>query len=384
MKFLGVMTGTSCDGLDAACSDFQKQNWKSLWTKSAPYPPVLRKRVLAAQLPAAKLSIREWGELHRDLGIWMARSIQNMLLRTPLWMRPDAIACHGQTVAHFPAAKKLGFTIQLGDPTRITEATGLSVISNFRDGDMAAGGEGAPLAPRFHKFIAGSRAGISIHNLGGISNLTYLGPKNLILAFDTGPANLWIDAAAELVTRGKQKFDHNGELARTARLQPGANKTIAQILRDPFFRRPPPKSTGRDDFPFSKLSNATKTRDASLVATATAITVESIARAYETFVLKKNLPLHTIYFTGGGARNRFLIKSLRARLSEIRIAPLTELGIDPHYLEANAFAYFGHLALQGQALGGAWTGVRDWAPPAHITPGRAWPRIVQQLAREAL
>src|SRR5205085_10140307 len=121
-------------------------------------------------------------------------------------------------------------------------------------------------------------------------------------------------------------------------------------------------------------SNATKTRDASLVATATAITVESIARAYETFILKKNLPLHTIYFTGGGARNRFLIKSLRARLSEIRIAPLTELGSDPHYIEANAFAYFGHLALQGQPLGGAWTGVRNWAPPAHITPGRAWPR----------
>jgi 1,6-anhydro-N-acetylmuramate kinase len=94
--------------------------------------------------------------------------------------------------------------------------------------------------------------------------------------------------------------------------------------------------------------------------------------------------LHTIYFTGGGARNRFLIASIAARLSEIRIAPLTELGVDPHYVEANAFAYLGYHALQGQALGGAWTGAGDWAPPAHITPGRAWPQIVRQLAREAL
>ena len=381
MKILGIMTGTSCDGLDVACADFQKRKWKPLWSKSAPYPPALRKRVLAAQLPDGKLSLREWGELHRDIGIWIARGIQSILAKTPAHMRPVAIACHGQTVAHFPSAKKLGFTIQLGDPARIAEATGLTVISNFRDGDMAAGGEGAPLAPRFHKFIAGSRTGISIHNLGGISNLTYLGPKNLILAFDTGPANLWVDAATELVTRGKRKFDHNGALARGARPDFAA---VHPILENKFFLRHPPKSTGRDDFPFSILLNATSVRDASLIATATAITVESIARVYEKFVLKKDLPLHRIYFSGGGARNRFLIESLGVRLSGIRIAPLTELGVDPHYLEAVAFAYFGYLALKGHALGGAWTAVRDWAPPARVTPGRAWPQIVRQLAREVL
>jgi anhydro-N-acetylmuramic acid kinase len=381
VKILGVMTGTSCDGLDVACADFQKQNWKSLWTKSAPYPLPLRNRVLAAQLPEAKLSVREWGELHRDLGLWIARAIRSILAKIPDRILPEAIAFHGQTVAHFPAAKKLGFTTQLGDPSRITEATGLTVISNFREGDMAAGGEGAPLAPRFHKFIAGSRTGISIHNLGGISNLTYLGAKDLILAFDTGPANLWIDAAAELVTRGKQKFDRSGDLAGSA--QPDL-RAVDRTLKNNFFHRPPPKSTGRDDFPFSMLLDATGSRDASLVSTATTITVESMACAYETFILKKKLPLHTIYFSGGGARNRFLIESLRARLNGIRIASLTELGVDPHYVEANAFAYFGYLALQGRALGGGWTGVRDWAPPAHITPGRAWTQIVRQLAREAL
>jgi anhydro-N-acetylmuramic acid kinase len=385
MRILAVMTGTSCDGLDAACADFSLRGWKSLWTKSAPYPRTVRQRVLAAQLPKSKLSLREWGELHRDLGIWIAGALQKILVETPSNLRPQAIASHGQTVAHFPAANKKGFTIQLADPSRIAEVTGLTVISNFRDGDMAAGGEGAPLAPRFHKFIAGSRTGISIHNLGGISNLTYLGPKNLILAFDTGPANLWIDAAAELVTRGRQKFDRNGVLARagTAKLQLGANIAIEKILRNKFFHRPPPKSTGRDGFPFQKLLQTTRARDASLIAIATRITVKSIAGAYENFILKKNLPLHTIYFTGGGAKNSFLLESLERRLPKIRIAPLTELGVDPHYLEANAFAYFGYLALQGHALGGPWTGVPVWAPPAHITPGRNWRQIVRQLARGA-
>jgi anhydro-N-acetylmuramic acid kinase len=378
MKILGVMTGTSCDGMDAACAEFSRNGWESLWTKSAPYPRALRDRVLSAQLPNSKLSLREWGELHRDLGIWIARTLQKILGKTPPHLRPQAIASHGQTVAHFPAANKQGFTIQLADPSRIAELTGLTVISNFRDGDMAAGGEGAPLAPRFHKLIAGSRTGISIHNLGGISNLTYLGPKNLILAFDTGPANLWIDAATELITRGKQKFDRNGALGRTAQFDGSA---VEAVLHDQFFRRRPPKSTGRDDFPFRKLLQTTSVRDAGLVATATAITVKSIARAYSDFILKKNLPLDTIYFTGGGARNSFLIESLRKHLPGIRIAQLTELGVDPYYLEANAFAYFGCLALRGHAVGGHWTGVCDWAPPARVIPGRNWSQIVRRLAR---
>src|SRR5262249_8509422 len=151
-------------------------------------------------------------------------------------------------------------------------------------GDMAAGGEGAPLAPRFHKLIAGSRTGIAIHNLGGISNLTYLGPGNLIVAFDTGPGNLWIDAAAGLVTGARLRFDRNGLLAREGEADLAA---VERILRDRFFRRPAPKSTGRDDFPFAKLLAATRARDVELVATATAITVESIARAYGDFILKR-------------------------------------------------------------------------------------------------
>jgi anhydro-N-acetylmuramic acid kinase len=117
-----------------------------------------------------------------------------------------------------------------------------------------------------------------------------------------------------------------------------------------------------------------------LVATATAITVESIARAYGDFILKKKLPLAGIYFSGGGSRNKFLMNCLRRRLSGIGISKVEDLGVDGRYLEATAFAYFGFLALLGCPLGGPWTGVSGWAPPAHIIPGRNWPQIVRRIA----
>jgi anhydro-N-acetylmuramic acid kinase len=375
MKVAGIMTGTSCDGLDIACLKLSRDSWKSLWARSAPFPAALRKRVLECQLRSAKLSPREFGELHRDIGVWTANSVARILKSVSGAEQPDAIANHGQTVAHFPASRRMGFTLQLGDPTRIALATGLTVISNFRDGDMAAGGEGAPLAPRFHKCLAQriSKTPIAFHNLGGISNLTYI-DKTATLAFDSGPGNAWIDAASELVA--KKRFDQNGRIAARGKVDSGA---VEKILAIEYFRRRPPKSTGRDDFPFSLLLEATRARNENLVATATAITLESIARAYEKFVPRS---LKAIYFCGGGARNTFLLASLRSRLSGVEIKTVDEIGFDLRCLEAQAFAYFGYLSLCGEALGGAWTGVDRWAPPGHITPGRNWGKIVRMLSGE--
>lgn len=364
MNIAGIMTGTSCDGLDIACLQFRGKSWKQLWANSAPYPLALRQRVLAAQLPGTKLSLKEYGRLHRDLGEW----IGSLAAKFVKDRRVDAIACHGQTVAHFPAN---GFTIQLADPARIAHATGLTTISNFRDGDMAAGGEGAPLAPRFHRALMNDEVGVAIHNLGGISNLTYLGPGGLVLAFDTGPANLWIDAAAELVA--KKPFDRDGKLAAAATPDFHA---VERILKRKFFSKAPPKSTGRDDFPFQVLLEATRARDARLAATATALTVESIGRAYEKFILKRGHPLRAIRFAGGGARNRFLMQSLQRRLSGIEVTTLE----NNKYLEAQAFAYFAFLAFKGAALGGPWTGADPKAPSAHIIPGKNWPQLVRKLS----
>lgn len=378
MKIAGIMTGTSCDGLDISCVRFHGDSWKPLWSRSSSYPAALRKRVLDCQSPGAKLSLREFGELNRDLGVWIAEAVSRILKSIPAAQKPDAIANHGQTVAHFPARKKQGFTIQLADPTRIAAATGLTLISNFRDGDMAAGGEGAPLAPRFHQLLARriSKNPIAIHNLGGISNLTVIS-GDTVVAFDTGPGNAWIDAATELATG--HRYDRNGSMASRGHADSAA---VEKVLAMNYFHRPPPKSTGRDDFPFSLLLNSTRQRDSNLVATATAITAESIARAYDQFVTKRHA-IEAIYFCGGGALNKFLLQSIRRRLPSIGVTTLDEASFDSRYLEAQAFAYFGSLALLGHSLGGAWTGVTGWAPSAHIIPGRNWPKIVRKLAREA-
>jgi len=171
-----------------------------------------------------------------------------------------------------------------------------------------------------------------------------------------------------------KRYDRNGRIAEGGRAD---WRAVEKILAMKYFQRRPPKSTGRDDFPFSLLLEATPERNANLVATATAITVESIARAYKKFAPRD---VRAIYLCGGGARNRFLLRSLQNRLPAIQIRD--DLGMDPQYIEAQAFAYFGYLTLRGQALGGSWTGVNDWAPPGHITPGRNWARIVQMLSGE--
>lgn len=387
IRILGVMTGTSCDGLDAACIEIgHGGGWRPLWSATAPYPAELRKRVLEAQLPAARRSFREFLELQRDLGDWYGVSLRRILGRSTARGRPDAIANHGQTVAHFPGPRRRGMTLQLGDPTRIARATGLTVISQFRDGDMAAGGQGAPLAPLFHKVLAREldRAGhgVSLHNIGGISNLTYVSPGGReVIAFDTGPGNIWIDAATSEATRGRQRIDRGGRLG--ARGEPD-RKAIERVLSHPYFSVPPPKSTGRDDFPFRMLRSATRSRGSDLVATATGVTIESIARAYERHILRRKLPLGGVFVSGGGARNRTLMAGLKARLPGVGIRTLTEGGFDSQLLEAQAFAYFGYLTLVGAPLGGSWTGCRGFGPPGHIVPGLNWGELCVLLTKSPL
>lgn len=382
LRVLGVMTGTSCDGLDGACIEVARDGgWAPRWSASAPYPLALRRRVLDAQLPEARHSLRQLLELHRDLGEWYGSALGRILGRQGHRGRPDAIANHGQTVAHFPAVKRMGMTLQLGDPTRIARATGLTVISLFRDGDMAAGGQGAPLVPLFHRMLARTldpeNHGVSIHNLGGISNLTCVSRSGRkVLAFDTGPGNIWIDAAAAKATSGRLRIDRGGALA--ARGAPD-ERAIERVLSHPFFSAPPPKSTGRDDFPFRLLLSATRARGPDLVATATQVTIESVARAYERHVLGAGIPLRRIFISGGGARNRTLMAGLRKRLAGLDVRTLTEAGFDGQLLEAQSFAYFGYLTLMGSPLGGLWTGCRGFGPPGHIVPGLNWKRLCSRL-----
>jgi anhydro-N-acetylmuramic acid kinase len=361
--------------------EIDASGWAPAWEASVPYPRALRERVLTIQTPGAERGLETLLELDRDLGEWYGTTLAKILRSK---RRPaDVIANHGQTVAHHPAPDGMGVTLQLGDPTRIARATGLTVIAEFRKGDMAAGGEGAPLLPLFHKLLSAHLdrlgQGLSIHNLGGISNLTYIAPKGSpqdVLAFDTGPANIWIDAAAELATAGRKKIDEDGKLAARGKIDiPG----VRRALNHPYFKKQVPKSTGRDDFPFELLLAATRARGADLVATATAVTVESIGLAYEAWIIGKRRPLGAILLCGGGARNPVLVGWLQDRLSGVPVEPIESVGLSGKVIEAQGFALFGYLALNGKPLGGSWTGVKEFGPPAHIVPGKNWSAVLEKL-----
>jgi len=383
MRILGVMTGTSCDGLDCVCVEVDANgSWKILWNDSAKYPPKLKEQVLRFQLPKQKNSVLEILKLNRDLGTWYGQCLQKLIgAHDP---KPQVIACHGQTVAHFPDDE---VTLQLGDPARIAQITKLTVVSQFRAGDMAAGGQGAPLLPLFHKILIDKLSadqnlpeGIAIHNLGGISNLTYLGPKDSpfeVFAFDTGPANIWIDDAVLKATRGKSTFDKNGALGRKGKVDAQA---VKKAMKHPFFKKEAPKSTGRDDFPFSYFQKLTRARGNDLIATATAVTVESIARAYEDTIISNGLPLAAIFLAGGGAKNSLLLDWLTDRMPSVYIQPISELGFDDQIIEALGFAIFGFLSLMGEPLGGPWTGVDGFGPPGQITPGENWIDVASQIS----
>ncbi|MBI3535344.1 MAG: anhydro-N-acetylmuramic acid kinase [Deltaproteobacteria bacterium] len=370
MKILGVMTGTSCDALDAACVLVGKNKFRLLWTDTKTYPSNLKSRVLEIQKPKSTHSLEKILILDRDLGIWYGRTLNQMIAsRAEI---PDVIANHGQTVAHFPYAKNGGVTLQLGNPAWIAKHTGLTLISNFRIGDMSASGQGAPLVPVFHKFIAQKlhllvNKGVVFHNIGGISNFTYMGPRGTVIALDTGPGNIWIDAATEFVT--KKKYDKGGKLALLGKTN---EKVLNKLLRHPFFKKPPPKSCGRDDFTASMFLREFTKRTPDVVTTATMVSVRSIILAYERWILKRKLPLGTVYFCGGGAKNDFLLKEIQKLLPKAEVKTIEDLGFDSKYMEAQAFAYLGYLVLQGKTLTGSWTGAQGYVPSAQILPGKKY------------
>ncbi len=381
ISIAGVMTGTSCDGIDIASIEFDPESWTPKWEASLPYPKKLRERVFKLQAPDVKTTVEEIFSLHTEIGDWIGEVTLDLIEGLSAEERPAVLAMHGQTIAHHPSKRPHAFTVQLGDPTRVAEKTGRTVISNFRQGDMAADGEGAPLVPIYHYLLSsilpGSSEGIALHNLGGISNFTYIDPSGKMIAFDTGPANVWIDAAVEKITKGKKKFDGGGKLS----LQGNVNfKILKELLKHPYLKKPAPKSTGRDDFPpelFLRKAKALKGSD--LVATATAFTVETIAQAYERFILRERLPLSSIYLCGGGAKNEAIRHWLSDRLDGIQVQTIEEHGFESQYIEAQAFAFLGYRSLLGLPLGGNWTGVDRFGPPGMITPGKNWTEVLKSL-----
>lgn len=357
MLIVGLMSGTSLDGVSAALVEIEGETAETLrwemrgWCTVA-YDEVRRRSIHDAIVggSAAKLCT-----LQAELGEWFAEAVHRVCDEAGVPLDAvDLVGSHGQTVWHEPpAAGRRGATLQLGDPATIAERTGCDVVSDFRSRDMAAGGHGAPLVPWVDRVLfAEEGRARALQNLGGIGNFTRVPPRGAhepLLAFDTGPANALIDAAVHLATGGRMEYDKDGRLAAQGRVDP---ELLRELLRHPFFQLEPPRSTGREVFgvPFvQRLVEAVQPegdRDwLDLVATLTELTARSIADAYDRWVLP--LGVEEVVLTGGGARNRTLVARLQALLDPVPVRDGSVLGVDPEAKEALAFAVLAWAHVKG-------------------------------------
>ena len=362
MLVLGLMSGTSADGIDAALVRIsgspasphaRLENFVAL-----PYPPTVRDAVLrlangdaTTTREISQLNFR-LGELFADAALHACRKFRIAPSRISL------IGSHGQTLYHQGAPSpflgaRVASTLQLAEPAIIAERTGITTIADFRPADMAAGGQGAPLVPFVDYLLySDSRRGRVALNIGGIANLTVLpaaaSQKN-VFAFDTGPGNMIIDALASHFTRGQLRYDRNAQLARRGHLLP---ELLNELLAHPFFRVPPPKTAGREEFgaPYAAHLIATakrrRIRPADLIHTVTAFTAVSIARALRNFVFPR-AHVSDLIVSGGGARNPLLVAYLVALLPSLKIISADEFGVPGDAKEAFAFAVLAYETWHG-------------------------------------
>ena len=382
MKVIGLMSGTSADGVDAALVDIRGAGHNLTIRLAAfytlPYPAPFRARLLRAM---TRGTVADVCHLNAALGEWFARAARRVMRTAGVPPRRVAlIGSHGQTVHHLPRPRcesiigAVRSTLQLGEPAVIAERTGIPTVAGFRARDMAVGGQGAPLTPSLHYLLfrhpSRSRA---VVNIGGISNLTYLparGRIGAIRAFDTGPGNMVIDGIVRLVTGGRREFDRGGRLA--SRGTPG-EALLHTLLRHPYLRLRPPKSTGREEFGerflhrLVRLGRSAGLSDADLVATATAYTARTIAGAVTLLPGR----VDEVVVCGGGARNETLMTMLQAAWAPVPVRKVEEYGWEGRALEAVAFAVFAYQHVQGIPCNlPQVTGAKRAAVLGTSTPGR--------------
>lgn len=339
--YIGVMSGTSLDGLDIALID-QNQRPHLLATLYRPMPEQLRSELLALctpgddELARAAIAEQRWVEL-------AAAGINELLLQQNLSAKQiRAIGSHGQTVRHEPLR---GFTIQIGNPALLAELTDICVIGDFRRRDVAAGGQGAPLVPAFHETLfSHSHKHVAVLNVGGFSNLSLLSPGHEVLGFDSGPGNVLLDAWIQYCQG--LAFDRNGAWASSGQVNA---ELLKRLLSDPFFATQGPKSTGRElfnlDWLLGHLRALPTLPSEDVQATLVELTACSIIGAL------RNAQAHTdvLLVCGGGAHNTCLMKRLSEMLIGTEVSSTASAGVDPDWVEAMAFAWLAHCALEGIA-----------------------------------
>ncbi len=344
LRILGLMSGTSLDGLDLCLATLQLHERLQVQVEAfatRDIPSDLRAQLLRHMQPATS-QVDTLCALNMALGRWLASAAQTFLADHHIPAEQvDLIASHGQTLWHIPPTPhQPGSTLQIGEGAMISQLTGITTISNFRPADMALGGQGAPLAHWLDwQLLRHQTQPVAFQNLGGIGNVAWIDPPSgQILAFDTGPANMVVDRLITLITHGQERWDKGGQWAHQGQV---LAHELQHLLADPYFAEPPPKSTGRERFG-QAYTDALYARwcsqelaPADMVATATALTLESIVQAYQQFF---PAPAAQIYVSGGGVHNQYLMAGLQARLAPAQVLPYDSLGISADAKEALAFA----------------------------------------------
>ncbi|MFP5382630.1 MAG: anhydro-N-acetylmuramic acid kinase [Gammaproteobacteria bacterium] len=347
--YVGLMSGTSVDGVDAVLVRIESASGKIglLASHGEAIPADMRARVIAVTLPGEN-EIDSLGPLDVELGKLFSRATLNLLGKAGI--KPGevaAIGSHGQTIRHRTAGKHAPFTLQIGDPNVIAETTGITTVADFRRRDVAAGGNGAPLVPAFHDAVFRSPdTDRAVVNIGGMANITILPatPGEPVRGFDTGPGNVLLDAWHER-HRGSH-IDHDGAWGRSGAINSGL---LEALLSNPFLEQAPPKSTGREQFSIDALDVLLEQfGNASMSACDVQATlVEFTARSIADALLRWGPATGEMYLCGGGAHNGYLRERLAALLPRHRIQSTAALGIDPDWVEAMAFAWLAHRTLKG-------------------------------------
>jgi len=343
-RVVGLMSGTSVDGIDAALVEISGRDLdlriNQLAGETYPYPNWLRDKILSV-CGGTAISMADLADMDDAIAIAFAQAAKNIQIGHP---PASLIGSHGQTVYHRPKGESLGYSLQLGRGALIAHLTGVKTVSNFRAADIAVGGQGAPLVPRVDAYLLSHpQEARCIQNIGGIGNVTFIPPRDhnwleKIRGWDTGPGNSLLDLAVQHFTAGAKNYDENGDWAASGT---PCDLLVEQWLDQAYFHLPPPKSTGRELFGLAYLycclqdAQAYQLSPSDTLATITELTAASIAHSYQTFL--PEMP-QVVFLSGGGSRNLYLRQRLELLLSPIQVSTTDEVGLSAAFKEAIAFA----------------------------------------------
>jgi len=358
LRVVGLMSGTSADGVDAAVVEIDGVKVHLLAFDTFAYPTALRRQILDLCRPEAA-RLNDICHYNFVLGEVFAEAVIKLCSKSGISLSSiDLIGSHGQTIYHQPSGKRyrcrtIRSTLQIGEPSVIAQRTGITTVADFRPRDMAAGGQGAPLVPYAdYVLFKHKKLTRAIQNIGGIANVTFLPggcTQDDIIAFDTGPGNMIIDSVIRLISNGRKRYDAGGKVAARGTVD---KRLLSELLRHPFFQRRPPKSTGREEFGSDfaeKIYRRARKKglaDADIVSTLTALTARSIAQAYRWFL--KAMPDELI-LCGGGSHNHTLVEMLHGELPDVKMLSTDYFGISVDAREAVSFAILAWATINGMA-----------------------------------